>query len=329
MVEALHPLATCAEFQGDLHRARTLARRALTLAGRVGGLSRAYALIDLARIVWKEGNLDQAVAVAEEAVVTARALDAARPRLLALINLGNAFRDRGNLARARAVLEQGVRLARELDDERNLAFCLDALGQVAFAQGRRSEAQTRLDESLRMWWEMGQRAKVLDSLETHAHLEAAGGKCQSALQLAGAAAALRGMLRVFARPRDEAVHEAWLQRTRQEVGEDTCAALLLEGQGMTMDQAVACALGRDRSVAPQATTPDVKLQSWAPLTAREQEVARLVADGRSNRQIARELVVTEATAAKHLENIREKLGVRSRTQVAAWVRDREWQPDHL
>ena len=56
-----------------------------------------------------------------------------------------------------------------------------------------------------------------------------------------------------------------------------------------------------------------------PLTIREWEAAQLVARGLTNRQIAAELVVTEATAAKHVENIRAKLELTSRTQVAAWV----------
>jgi adenylate cyclase len=61
-------------------------------------------------------------------------------------------------------------------------------------------------------------------------------------------------------------------------------------------------------------------QRWStPLSPREQEVALLVAEGLTNRQIAERLVVTEATAAKHLENILNKLGLSSRTQVAGWV----------
>jgi DNA-binding CsgD family transcriptional regulator len=39
----------------------------------------------------------------------------------------------------------------------------------------------------------------------------------------------------------------------------------------------------------------------------------------ANRQIASQLVVTPATAAKHVEHIREKLGLISRVQIAAWV----------
>jgi DNA-binding NarL/FixJ family response regulator len=53
------------------------------------------------------------------------------------------------------------------------------------------------------------------------------------------------------------------------------------------------------------------------LTAREQEVARLVASGSTNRQIAETLVISPGTARTHVEHIRSKLGVASRTAIAA------------
>jgi CRP-like cAMP-binding protein len=57
----------------------------------------------------------------------------------------------------------------------------------------------------------------------------------------------------------------------------------------------------------------------SPLTPREREVAALVARGLTNREIAAGLVVTERTAATHIEHILSKLGLRSRAQVAAWA----------
>ncbi len=54
------------------------------------------------------------------------------------------------------------------------------------------------------------------------------------------------------------------------------------------------------------------------LTPRQREVARLVAQGWSNRQIAAELVITERSAESHVERIRARLGFRSRAQIAAW-----------
>ena len=59
-----------------------------------------------------------------------------------------------------------------------------------------------------------------------------------------------------------------------------------------------------------------------PLTGRELEVAALVAEGLTNYAIARRLSVAPRTAEAHVENIRRKLQVHSRAQIAAWVTER-------
>jgi DNA-binding CsgD family transcriptional regulator len=61
-----------------------------------------------------------------------------------------------------------------------------------------------------------------------------------------------------------------------------------------------------------------------PLTVREREISDLVADGLSNRAIARKLVISERTAQNHVQHILVKLGFSNRAQIAAWaVRRRE------
>ncbi len=60
-------------------------------------------------------------------------------------------------------------------------------------------------------------------------------------------------------------------------------------------------------------------QSFGGLTEREREVVTLIAQGKSNRVLAEELVVSERTIAKHVENILSKLGFSSRAQIAAWA----------
>jgi DNA-binding NarL/FixJ family response regulator len=55
------------------------------------------------------------------------------------------------------------------------------------------------------------------------------------------------------------------------------------------------------------------------LTAREHEVALLVADGLANRVIAERLAVSERTVETHVRNVLTKLGLANRTQVAAWT----------
>ena len=62
----------------------------------------------------------------------------------------------------------------------------------------------------------------------------------------------------------------------------------------------------------------------ALLTARELEVAELVAEGLTNHAISRRLSVAPRTAEAHVENIRRKLQVHSRAQIAAWVTERRF-----
>jgi DNA-binding NarL/FixJ family response regulator len=73
---------------------------------------------------------------------------------------------------------------------------------------------------------------------------------------------------------------------------------------------------------------DAKLApSWPDgLTAREVEVLRLVADGRTNPQIAQALFLSEKTVARHLSNIFGKIGVSSRTAAAAYAFEHQLAP---
>jgi len=84
---------------------------------------------------------------------------------------------------------------------------------------------------------------------------------------------------------------------------------------LSFDKAVAYAL--DEAV-PPAAVPSVA-EPATPLTRREQQVAELVAEGLSNKEIAAGLVISQRTAEGHVENILVKLGLANRAQVVAWM----------
>jgi DNA-binding NarL/FixJ family response regulator len=63
-----------------------------------------------------------------------------------------------------------------------------------------------------------------------------------------------------------------------------------------------------------------------PLTGREREIATLVADALSNRQIAHRLVLSERTVESHVRSVLAKLGLANRTEVAAWAHRRGLTP---
>jgi DNA-binding NarL/FixJ family response regulator len=78
--------------------------------------------------------------------------------------------------------------------------------------------------------------------------------------------------------------------------------------------------GLERALAlREKHAPAPARQVWSDtLTAREREIASLVADGLSNRDIAERLVISEGTVDVHVKHILGKLGFRSRAQVAGW-----------
>jgi DNA-binding NarL/FixJ family response regulator len=60
-------------------------------------------------------------------------------------------------------------------------------------------------------------------------------------------------------------------------------------------------------------------EAWRPLTVREFEVARFIAEGSTNVQIAAELGLSPRTVSAHVEHILAKLGAARRTEIASWV----------
>ena len=74
-----------------------------------------------------------------------------------------------------------------------------------------------------------------------------------------------------------------------------------------------------RKVLTELSTPQQKPLSPDPLTERELDILRLIAQGRSNKEIAEELVITEMTVRTHVSNVLGKLHLASRTQAALYA----------
>lgn len=90
---------------------------------------------------------------------------------------------------------------------------------------------------------------------------------------------------------------------------------------MGPEEAVACALATETAPRPEREQPASRVEAGQAgvLSPREREVARLIVRGLTNSEIAAALVISERTAANHVEHILNKLGFHSRAQVAAWA----------
>jgi DNA-binding CsgD family transcriptional regulator len=86
------------------------------------------------------------------------------------------------------------------------------------------------------------------------------------------------------------------------------------GKALRRDSAIRLALGQPAHAAAASDDAGV-----APLGKREADVARLVADGLSNKQIGARLFISERTVDSHVRSILNKLGFNSRAQIAGWM----------
>jgi DNA-binding NarL/FixJ family response regulator len=124
-----------------------------------------------------------------------------------------------------------------------------------------------------------------------------------------------------------------LARRRREAAEAACSeaqAIITELSSDMPDPLTREAfLSTALSQIPQLTKPTPRRaakQAFDGLTTREREVAALVAQGRSNREIGEAMVVSERTVEKHVENILAKLAFSSRVQIAAWAVEKALLP---
>jgi predicted ATPase/DNA-binding CsgD family transcriptional regulator len=325
-------LGLMAMVQGDFSTAQALLEEALA-ASRAAGfrVDESISLRNLARVALWQRDYPTARALCQEAEVLARAAGDEWCVCGALNGAAQVALRQGDLSTARPLLEECVaweRTITRVGDLWTLAFSLDDLAQVAIAEGNYAEARTSLRESLLLRREQGSRYGVLFSLEYIATLAAAEADSRSAIQLATAVASLRDAYGMRQSPMGQAMLDKWLVPLRQALGEDAYQSAWDAGRAMSFDQAVELALAATEPQPETQSPTDLPDQApYAPkqrvteLSPREQQVASLLAEGLTNRQIAERMVVTERTVAAHIEHILDKLGFASRHQVATWAAD--------
>ena len=146
-----------------------------------------------------------------------------------------------------------------------------------------------------------------------AELDDVGREHERAAVLLGAASARWFSFgqQLYGSPDWQARRDHYQQQARRCLGEAAFEAAFRRGTLMTRPDMIRYALGRSEP----AGLPG----SLAGLTSREREVAAMVADGLTNRQIAERLVVSHRTVEGHVGRILTKLGLRRRTELAAWM----------
>ena len=342
---AQNVLAETALHTGQLAESAQWAAKALATAREAGNAwNEGYALGTQATLAAAEGRLREARQLGETALEVMRGIDQRWGVARTLLGLGALARLRRDPAGAMDCYQAALPILREIDSRPDIARCLAGIGRVALDQGQltagprapgREPAAEPADRGpdRRGPRAGGVRGAVREGRPGGPGRSAGGedqgareGQARLAVLLIAAAAALREAAGLPAAP--AARTQPSLDSARG-LGQETVARLWEQGLGLSPDAAVTLALesgswatgdnpGSSGQSTGEAAAP-FPLDLPSSLTPREREITALIAHGYSNKGIADELIISPATAARHVANILSKLGFTSRAQIAAWA----------
>ncbi|WP_433856069.1 ATP-binding protein [Streptomyces kronopolitis] len=317
-VKALFVDGLLAVLQGDIDAAQSRVAQCRALLPALGDdpdLCRLTVTLD-GLVALFEGDFPRAVALLEDALARHQAAGDAGNAAVISFMLTTACVNLDDPA-ATAHAERCLELCEAHDAQWSRTHALWVLGLDHFRCGRHERAGTLVRQALRDKPLSYDQWGVAQCLEVLGWCAAAAGRGERAATLLGAAgatwevagSALTGLGHL------QAGHERCASALRAELGDTAFAAAVLAGQQLTLEQSVAHALEESPAPGP----PPAPQETPARLTRRESEVAALVAEGRTNKEIAAELTISRRTAEGHVEHILTKLGFTSRAQIAAWA----------
>ncbi len=222
----------------------------------------------------------------------------------------------GDLDGACRVYSESAHLSRQRGDLFALGYALQNHGFSLLLSGQSAEARPLFEEALGVASRLDNRVAALYGVLALGCHDALAGGHQRAARLLGAAESLQletGVQLIW-------LMEPLLSKAREAVsaslGDSLFESELEAGRRMGREDAIAYALGKKR---PTDHIGPTRKSGAMLLGKREQEVATLVADGLSNKEIASRLFLSERTVESHVSHILNRLGLNSRVQVASWV----------
>lgn len=308
----------------DNEGVRYHSREALEIYSRLGDRrNAAWAIIWLSTCMpWVEEEYSEYMNLTEEAIAMLRQEGELGSVGQGLTNLGLNAQGHGDLVRAKQAFSESLEIARATGDRLRAAVQYSNLSNIALAEGDFEAAAVLAKQSMSWGREHGNAALDLDTLVTVSGILALRGQPRQAAQIIGTIDMLSDRTEVKLQQWEQHDYDRYVALLRRQLGTTAFETLRNQGRGMTQEQAIEYALEATGPVALTGKAPTSRQavkQEFGGLTEREREVAGLISQGKSNREIAKLLVVTERTVEKHVENILSKLGFASRTQIATWA----------
>ena len=356
---AYRMIASCASVLVEYETADRWLREGIEYAERTEQWNhRHYMSAHLAHVAWATGAWDVAGELAEHALADGRG--GVTTTITALYVRGYVALGRGAFDDARTLLEQAHAVGQQMRELQRFSPPLWGLAETALLDGEGDRAVELTEAGRAASSAVDDAAYLFPFLVTGTRARLAVGDPDGASRwvrevgdailrraIPGTLPALdhaRGLLALAegatgkAREALESARGGWSARRRWWEGTwcalDLARCLIRSNRhdeaALLASQVVAA--GRDRRATPLIeAAADVTAraggrrpggEAWAPLTAREFAVARLIAEGRTNREIADALAIAPKTVAAHVEHILARLGAARRTEIAAWVADR-------
>ncbi len=313
---ARHGAGQLAWRQGDYEQAEAHYAAGLALRRQIGDpFGVAVALQGLASVARDRGETARAVQLWQECLAVFQAAGHRARTARAMLNLAIAQYLAGQSAPAEALLRQTITLSRTIGQYWALASANSYLGLLALEL--HGDTQVARECALEA---IATLDRVNDSWVTAHVLALAGflaGSSEVCARLLGASAGVREQMGARLHPAFTTAHARCQARCIEQIGMPAFEHMFSEGHSQPIEDVLRVAresLRTSPSPGPTSTAP-----AASALSDREREVAVLVAEGLTSREIAQRLVIGERTIETHVDHIRAKLGVRSRAQIAAWA----------
>jgi predicted ATPase/DNA-binding CsgD family transcriptional regulator len=326
LAKALNAIGVVAQWQYDFPCIEAALDRALAIRRELGDeLGVAEVLGNLGNAALDSGDLDRAEALLVESLPIYERYGRTFWVGETLTLLGHTVRARGEDNRAVEYHEAAVAVLRQLPGKNKLSDALLSLGWARLLRGELAPSCAAYREGLALAEASNDRMRMGRSVSGAAGLAAAGGVPALAARLFGAAAAQRDEEQIQLKPAIQAELDRLTAQVRDTLGDSAFTATWAAGRMLQLEDAVveAKVVLAETWMAERPITRAApqQLSGVAPagsrLTPREWEVLRLLAAGRSDKEIAAELFISSRTASSHVAAIIAKLGVRSRTAAAA------------
>ncbi|HEV2358290.1 MAG TPA: LuxR C-terminal-related transcriptional regulator [bacterium] len=305
--------------QGDYQQVFVLCSEGLSIAEAHSDASAsALALHFLAHVRQAEGAFARATEMMERSVALYQEAGNRRGIANSVDCLGELARMQRDYGRAAALTQQALALYGEIGDDRGKAHVLHNLAYIRLRQNQTDEARDLFRQSLILTSDLRASTNVMMAVAGLAAAWVGDVPPERIARLLGAVGALLTAKGAHLEPAEQMDFEHTVASMRARLGDQKFSSAWDSGRAMTSDEAV------EEAMALAATSATIRRSAspTTPLTARECEVAALVAQGLSNREIASRLVIAERTAEGHVQSILNKLGFNSRAQIAAWAVER-------